>query len=53
MRSGLAQGKRILPHALIPQPHFDQLSASLLPKWEKGSKIFKDLKSLSRPGRGI
>ncbi|TAF55551.1 MAG: hypothetical protein EAZ61_04230, partial [Oscillatoriales cyanobacterium] len=26
---------------LIPQPHFDQLSASLLPFWEKGSQILR------------
>ena len=46
----LMQGKRILPmNALIPQPHFDQLSASLLPRWEKGSQISRS-KSLSHPG---
>jgi len=28
-------------NALIPQPHLDPLSASLLPTWEKGSKILR------------
>jgi len=51
----MSQGKRIRRNsALIPQPHFDPLSASLLPKREKGSQkslIFKHQSSSLRLGR--